>query len=267
MMIDAVTFCCPMKGRPSGLAVLFLCAPLFGQSAPPAKQLKTFHISGTITEHGRVRPGHVVTFDGQSSKSVGANDAGFYEADLPVGLWTVTATVPHLDPTGKAENLTLARPRLFRVTAPTNLVLNIFELQAGGCTIRIITPDGRPPTSEERDQTKAFCAGEEFFPVPSSDGVPFEVRIGGLNHGPCTNVNNGACNREFATYNLLSMQADRVVYHPDDRILEASGDVVIEDESGEHKAQSITLYILEGHAIPIQNESLTRSGDHTNNRE
>ncbi len=60
--------------------------------------------------------------------------------------------------------------------------------------------------------------------------------------------------REFATYNLLSLEADNILYHPGEKILEASGDVLIDDESGEHKAHSTTLHIQDGRAIPIQSD-------------
>ena len=66
-------------------AVLLLWPPLFGQSAPRATQPTTFHISGTITG------GHSLTvvFEGASSKTVMANEAGVYETNLPLGVWTM----------------------------------------------------------------------------------------------------------------------------------------------------------------------------------
>jgi lipopolysaccharide assembly outer membrane protein LptD (OstA) len=58
-----------------------------------------------------------------------------------------------------------------------------------------------------------------------------------------------ACKREFATYNTLSVQADDVTYDPSERILEAHGNVETQDESGEHKAHSVTFYVHDGQAI------------------
>jgi hypothetical protein len=111
--------------------------------------------------------------------------------------------------------------------------------------------DEGPPTQEQQDHLKALCAGEEFFPV-KSDSVPFEVHVwGGSKFLSCSLLgDNGAtCKRAFATYNILSVQADDIAYDPGECILEAHGNVVTQDESGEHKALSMTFYIHDGQAI------------------
>ena len=77
----------------------------------------------------------------------------------------------------------LSRPRLFRVTTPTDVTLDLFVRPAVGCGgVRIITPDGRPPTAEEEETKHENCAGQEFYNVPSVEGVPFEAIVGGLAH-------------------------------------------------------------------------------------
>jgi hypothetical protein len=155
------------------LAVLLLCPPLFGQSAPPATQLTTFHISGAITGFGNVHA-FAVAFEGASSKTVITNETGVYEADLPLGLWTMT--VGNYGPDGKINTIYYRRPP-FRVAAPTSLVFDISLPRAVGCGgMMLIGPNGGPPTQEQRDGLKAWCAGEEFFPVPSAS-VPFEIHI------------------------------------------------------------------------------------------
>jgi hypothetical protein len=70
-------------------AGLFLSHMLFGQSAPPATQPTMFHIAGKITISNNFSA-FAVTFKGESSKTVEANEAGVYKADLPLGLWTMT---------------------------------------------------------------------------------------------------------------------------------------------------------------------------------
>jgi hypothetical protein len=172
-----------------------------------------------------------VTFEGESSRTVQANEAGVYEVDLPVGIWTATLTVP-------GEGGRLSRPRHFRVTASSSVVLNLFLRPPVACNVAISTPDGRPATREEMDRRDAMCYREDYFQVPSADGAPFEVDLGCLR-----------THRQFATYNLLSVWADKVAYHPSDRILEASGNAVIQDESGEHKADSVAFKIQDGRAI------------------
>jgi hypothetical protein len=103
---------------------------------------------------------------------------------------------------------------------------------------------------------EALCAGEEFFSAPS-DGVPFEVHVwGGSRFLACSlpGENGAACKRAFATYNTLSVQADDIAYDRGGSILEAHGNVVTRDESGEHKAPSMTFYIHDGQAILMQQD-------------
>jgi hypothetical protein len=110
--------------------------------------------------------------------------------------------------------------------------------------------DGGPPTQEEKDHVKAWCAGEEFFSVPS-DSVPFEVHVwGGSKFAVCSRVgdHSGGCKRTFATYNTLLVQADGITYDPGESILEADGNVVTQDESGERKAASMIFYVHDGQA-------------------
>jgi hypothetical protein len=66
--------------------------------------------------------------------------------------------------------------------------------------------------------------------------------------------NSVACKRAFATYNVLSVQADDINYDPGESILEAHGDVVTRDESGEHKAPSMSFYVHDGQAILMQQQ-------------
>jgi hypothetical protein len=236
----------------SRFVVLLLCTGLFGYVASAAPRPERFHISGTITQSGKALPGMSVTFDGRSSEIVKVDDAGFYEADLPVGVWSMTIVYSPMDA------VTYRRPP-FRVTAPTTLAFDISLPVAMLCSISIIEPIGHPVTADERARIEMrSCRGEEFFPVPSADGVPFEVHIWGLNNlGPCGRGKQSACGREYATYNLFSVQADKVAYDPRSGILEASGDVVIDKDSGDSHVgpttlRRITFKIENGRVLPLQ---------------
>jgi len=202
---------------------------------------------------GKAVPGFWVTFEGKSSRTVKVNARGVYEADLPTGLWTATATT---SPAGMTEgDRGMSHPRRFRVTGSPSALLNVYLPPPVMCDLMIPTPGGRPATPEELAARDTACFGEKFFPVPSADGIPFEVHLGGLDSRELCSINGvNKAAREFATYNLLSVQADEVVYHPDGRTLEANGGVVIEDESGRHKAHSVTFHLLDGLAIPIQKD-------------
>jgi lipopolysaccharide assembly outer membrane protein LptD (OstA) len=60
-------------------------------------------------------------------------------------------------------------------------------------------------------------------------------------------------NPVFVAYNLFSLQADKVKYNAHSRTLEASGNVVVMNESGvTQRAESIKLKIESGQAIPLQ---------------
>jgi len=249
--MSRIAKCCTL----SCFAVLLLWLPLFGQSAPPATQPTTFHITGAISgfenEHS-----FAVIFDGISSKTVMTNEAGIYEANLPLGLWTMTV-VAH-GPDGKIfTNMVRYRRPPFRVTAPTRMVFDISLPQGTLCTIYVGGRDGGPPTPEDLDRAKASCAGEEFFPVPS-EGVPFEVHVwGGRHWGACSQVTNNSavCKHTFATYNTLSVEADRVVFTPfppGGGILEANGSVVVRDSRREYHRNSIKFLIGGGQAVEAQ---------------
>lgn len=239
--------------RPHVLAV-FISATLFGQSTLPATNVATFHVQGTIIQCGKAVPNLWVTFEGGSLKTVKANAAGTYEADLPLGVWTATATVPPLP--GTTELRPLSHPRPFRVTAPASVILNVHLRPPVMCDLHIMNPDRLPPTQQQLEERDTACYGEEFFRLRSADGVTFEVDIGGLDQSrqPCSITAPNTAARQFASYNLLSVEADAVTYDADHGILAVTGNVVFEDESGTHRAQSMAFHLQEGQATPVRQD-------------
>jgi hypothetical protein len=232
----------------SYLAVAFSGAILLAQSATTATPPAQVHISGTIRQCGKPVLGprrggpFWVRFEGSplGPRTVKANDSGVYETDLPFGVWTMTLrTAPDDDTTE------FVRPRHFQVSASGTLVLDIYLRPPVACSVA-----GTPQLRA------AACWGEEFFQAPSATavpleiaGVPLEVELFGLHNQywtPCSIVEGKGHHREFATYNLLSIEADNVAYHPSEKILEASGNVLMRDESGEHKADSVRLRLEDG---------------------
>jgi len=240
----------PLKIWATSLLILLTSTTTLGQAQPTSQP--TFHISGKITQSGRAVPGIWVTFEGAIPKSVKGNDSGFYQADLPLGTWRVFASGFN-----ERDRSEFSRPRVFQVNKARKVALDLFVRPAVGCGgVMILTSDGRPPTREQVEQKNEFCAGQEFFPVPSADGVPFEVLIGGLCDPPGVfhGINEPACKNEFATYNLLTMRADSIVYRPTERTLDANGNVVVTDESGETKARSMILYLQDGRAVRMHQD-------------
>jgi hypothetical protein len=116
----------------------------------------------------------------------------------------------------------------------------------------IVTDDGRPPTEEEVERKDESCAGQEFDSVPSNDGIPFEVIVGGPTHGLLGRLplpgENDSGNREF---NLLTVRADKVVFtpYPDGGLLEARGDVVVNDGRREYRSNLIRFLNGNGQAV------------------
>src|SRR3954468_21863622 len=77
-----------------------LCAPLllataFGQSS---SSIATFHVEGIIESISNGADPHVeVSFAGEHiSRTVVVDDKGYYQIDLPVGAYTMTAVFPPL---------------------------------------------------------------------------------------------------------------------------------------------------------------------------
>ena len=223
--------------------VTFSGVILLAQSATTATPPAQVHISGAVRQCGKPvgdREGWWVIFEGPSpasTKTVRANDSGVYEADLPFGVWTMTLRA------FPGDSTSFARPRHFRVNASGKLVLDIYTRPPIACSV-LGTPE----------QAAALCWGEEFYEVPSAAGVTFEVDLFGRPNQywtPCSMVEGKGRHREFATYNLLSVEADHVAYLPSEKILEASGDVLMQDESGEHKANSVRLRLQDGQAVTL----------------
>jgi len=245
------------------MLVAFLsCATLFGQFASPVPPLKTVHIDGAIQNYNGVPASEAeVTFQGDKiSKTVSTDERGFYEAVLPVGLYTMN-TVYILNPLNPSIPSSLQKgPRitekyrrpLFRVASPTKVTLNVsFDAQIS-CEPAFLA--GHIPTADEWEQA---CGGTELFSIPSDDNTPFQlsVRYGGwkrddggftywgrkIPHVPV-----------FVAYNLFTLQADKVVYNVKNGTLEATENVVVENADGTaRRADSITFKIENGEAIPL----------------
>jgi hypothetical protein len=149
-------------------------APLLFSQSPTATPDSAVHISGSISQCGKIVPGVFVRFfEGNAQHAVKANDAGVYEVDLPFGIWTATTGSPPSSPTASAvAKQSLSRSRHFALSAPGRLFLDLQLRPPVICDVAT-SPGGE----SGRD---AVCWGEEFFPVPSSDGVPLEVDLFGL---------------------------------------------------------------------------------------
>jgi hypothetical protein len=246
-MIETSAMLRRVRHRVLWALILLFCANLSAQS----NGRSTFHISGTVTRLGSPALDDWVTFEGALKTSVRADLAAHYEADLPLGAWTVAVTIS--SSSRIAKNSIVSHPRVFRVTAPTDVVLDLYVNAVGCGGVSIVTPDGRAPTPEEVEQKNELCQGRALFPVPSDDGAPFEVVVGQAPPFLCSfaHENRAACERQFGTYNLLTVYADKVVFtpYPGGGQLEASGNVVVYDGGRKYRRNSTRFLIGGGQAI------------------
>jgi hypothetical protein len=234
------------------VVALFVCAALVGQSATPPTRVQTFHVQGTIRAYAdSVVPGVQVTFEGEKiSKIVSADKGGFYEADLPVGLYTMTAQPLR-------QSLQEFRRPLFRVGSPTVLTLNVTLDPAGPICDPVMPPPGHPLPA---DDGVRMCGGWDSFPAPSEHDVPFELFIRyrtrrPVDRGYAYNTGEDLFGGEtpvFVAYNLFTLHADHAVYDVHGRMLKATGNVVVESADGvTQHVGSMTFKIENGEATPL----------------
>jgi len=220
------------------------CSSLFGQAAALVSQLRTFHIQGTVTDAtGAVVTNVKVTFkSGQGSQIFVTNNVGRYEADLPLGDYTMQERTAGFG--------TYHRPP-FRVSEPVNLTFDI-RLQIGRCGDMVITnSSGRPPTDDEMYAATADCRHEDLFPL-SPHGNQFQLSIQHETRSKAAGIFSyaGASHEDpvALAYNLFSLHADRLVYNAKHKTLEARGNVVVEDESGKRSADAMSFRLEDSHA-------------------
>ncbi len=232
-------------------AILVLALPSFPQSPAKLLQPQVFDVKGTITDAtGAVIPRVKITFRSKGlSKAVFTNDRGIYGANLPVGDYIMTAEIFGFRP--------YRRP-LFRVTSPATLDFDIILAVQPSCDIVVVAASGHATIPRDwADAEKEFCSHEEFLPSPSNDGVPFQlyVRYAHRRHADDIYAFDGEKKTKepiFLAYNLFSLQADEVIYDAKNRTINASGNVVVVDESGTtQRADSMTFKIENGKATPV----------------
>jgi hypothetical protein len=231
--------------------VVLLCSHVVLGAAKSAAQSESFHVQGTVTDLNEgVIPGAKVSFhSNQTTKEASTNAKGVYEADLELGVYTMTVQYPRFH---------LFHRPAFRITSPTRVTFNAALLVAGSCDVVVSNSSGAPPTADELDEgVRLFCTREESFPVPSADGVPFEVYV---HYGNRTAVNGTytytsqkhLAPQVFVAYNLFSLLADNVVYDAAHRTLEARGHVVATEETATERADSMSFKVENGKAIPLR---------------
>jgi hypothetical protein len=238
---------------------------LFGQSALPQKEIATVHVQGLIRGPlpGSVVPGAEINFESvEFHKNISANAKGFYEADLPLGRYRMSVEGPRSGLGGRVIFLKYVRP-LFRITSPTNIVLNASLYPARvSCDVALTPPESGADSSVATrvDIAKMVCGGLDSFDAPANDGTPFQLYIQYPRSQPNANgyvyssdrVTTNTRTPVLVAYNLFYLEANTVVYDVKTQTIEATGSVVTADGSGTTRhADSIRFKIENGEAFPL----------------
>jgi hypothetical protein len=224
----------------------------FGQSGSRVAPVPTFHVRGTIDSMTNGAIPHVeVSFVGDNtSQAVDVDDKGFYQIDLPVGTYTMTAVFP---PFGPNHISPLTRyVRFFQVPSPTTITLN-------GSLYGIYSCDGVWEAKDEKEQLELYkdaCGGEDSFPFPSKDGTPLRLDIWYVRRERTEKLVSYSSNTVvrrpvLVAYNLFALQADSVDYDGKDLTIRAYGNVMFEDQSGQTHVGSAAFKFNDGEAIRI----------------
>lgn len=248
--------------KPFQIIPILLWATTFGQLADPAKQGQTFHAHGVVQLFtGKPVAGADVKFVAAgNSTTVTTDEKGIYDADLPLGLYTMTVL--------KVVNRNLVysyqRP-LFRVAGPSLVTLDVSFAAMMSCDL--VFDSRQPPPTEE--VTRGACEGTDRYPVPSKENVPYELSIQYGTRRPADKgyeyrslrLGQQPAIRVFVAYNLFTLLADDVSYDVESHALIATGKVVVEKtDGGIQLADSMTFKIEDGKATMFQEFRRTTSG-------
>jgi hypothetical protein len=231
---------------------VMLSGMAFGQSGSEDAPVPTFHVQGTINSitNGAV-PYVEVSFVGDNAnRTVAVNEKGFYQMDLPVGTYTMTAAFPPFGPSH--VSLLTKYVRFFQVPSPTTITLN-------GSLYGTYSCDGVWLGKDEKEQLELYkdsCGGDDSFPFPSKDGVALRLDVQYVQRERSGKLvsyssNNFVRRPVLVMYNLFALQADSINYDGKDRTIRASGNVIFEDSSGQTHVDSAGFKFNDGKAVRI----------------
>jgi hypothetical protein len=182
-----------------------------------------------------------------ANRTVIVDDKGFYQTDLPVGTYTMTAEFP---PSGPNHISPFTRYiRFFRILSATAITLNGSMYPTYSC-------DGVWGRKDAEETYEDSCGGEDSFPFPSKDGVPLRLDIRYVqrergeklvSYGSNTVVKRPV----LVAYNLFALQADSVDYSRTVGTVGAYGHVLIEDQLDQSNASSAAFKFNNGTATRI----------------
>jgi hypothetical protein len=241
---------------------LVLLFSLTGWAQSAGNADATFHLEGTIRgPRNIIVEGVEIRFDGDlAQKSVITDRNGSYSTSLPLGSYTMMVVAPK--PTAQALTAfrDYVRP-LFRVTSPQKIILNgtLYPFQLK-CDVVLLDGAGNPVTDEEqlKNTRKNACGSQDFFPDSSQPDSPFQISVTypqryltseGFLYKSAVITGTKSRTQVFVAYNLFSLAADEVAFNQKDKIIEAKGNVLIEDGSTARRFDAANFRMDNGQVI------------------
>lgn len=208
-----------------------------------------FRLYGQVKGANRVRLEKVkIAVNGRGfEKDVSPDSKGLYSIDLPLGRYSIEATLPD----ERIYYFPYKRP-LFQVVRPGSLVIDITLRAAGSCDIGFVSGGVRINSSElsQQDQAaiqsqmKNSCGGTDSFALPSKTHVPFEVVIDYSQRDSTREPEFTYEGRISVAYNLFTLTANTVVYDSPGACSTHVKDKVISQEDG------VSFRLKDGKTIP-----------------
>lgn len=206
---------------------LFLATLFISTMAATGGAQSPGHVNGTISDsNGAVVTNVTVAFEtnGQTRKVV-TNREGYYEIELPIGLYHVTTHVP---------GFCAARRALFRVQPSSNTLLNLTLTVCPLANILKMDKSGRY-VGEEHRYIDPFES--ESFPIRTSSDARLNLlirygqhrRTNGTVEYHGAKVVNGVPSGVTISYDVLTIVADKVRLNKKTLLLQAEGNVIVED--------------------------------------
>ncbi len=214
-----------------------------------ARSQETFHVRGKILDsYNSAIVSAEVKFEGSNTtETVSSDSRGFYHAELPVGLYSMTVAK------GSSGYGKYYKRPLFRVSSPKTIVLDVtLYPPLPSCdpgTIIERRPDGttRSEIHPAPDTLRDECGGWDRFPLPSDEGVPFELLVrysNRLRRDSERIYKGGFQNPVFVAFNLFTLTADHVTYDMASQTLVAAGNVTVtKGSAGSTHANSMKFRI------------------------
>jgi len=221
---------------PSTVLIMLLILTI--NNAQPSSTLSG-RVEGTIFDANEaVVPNAKVIFqaDGLKREAV-TNEEGYYEIELPVGIYRVTTNSTGFCPSQRASfRVQPSSDTLMDLTLVVCPLANILKYDVAGTYV-----------GEECRYIDPFA--NESFPITKISGIPLNLLIrygkrqeeGSVLEYQGAKVENGVPSSVTVSYDVLTIVADKVRFDKQTFMLEAEGSVIVEDGKQRTRLASVKV--------------------------